>query len=168
MAERVLAMREKALGPAHPDVAISLARLGNLYREKGQYGRAEPLLTRALAIEEKARGPEDAYVGRALNDLGLLYKDRGDYARAAPLYERALALKPDSADVRTDYGNTFFQRQDFARALAEYRKSVALDPAHVNSWRNIVVASLNLNELPSPRKRVGRLAANLAQPAHEL
>ncbi|HEV2861088.1 MAG TPA: tetratricopeptide repeat protein [Pyrinomonadaceae bacterium] len=109
------------------------------------------------------------YFGRALalkaDDFATLVAagnaryDAGDFAAAAPLYERALALRPDSADVRTDYGNTFFQRQDYARALAEYRKSVAVDPTHVNSWRNLAVAAINLNDKAAASEALEKLAA---------
>ena len=48
--QRALAIREKALGPEHPDVANSLNNLAVLYRAQGKYAEAEPLYQRALAI----------------------------------------------------------------------------------------------------------------------
>ena len=80
-------------------------------------------------------------------------------AAAQTFYERALAVKSDSPDVRTDLGNTFFNRKEYARALAEYRKSVAVAPTHVNSWRNIAAAALNLGDKPTAAEAVERLAA---------
>jgi tetratricopeptide (TPR) repeat protein len=53
---RALSIREKGLGPSHPDVAISLDKLVELYRKQGRYADAEPLYKRALAIREKAFG----------------------------------------------------------------------------------------------------------------
>ncbi len=41
--ERALAIREKALGPGHPDVATSLNNLAELYHDQGAYERAAPL-----------------------------------------------------------------------------------------------------------------------------
>jgi tetratricopeptide (TPR) repeat protein len=58
LAQRALAIREKALGPEHPDTAAALNNLVELYRATGAYAKAEPLSQRALAIYEKARGPE--------------------------------------------------------------------------------------------------------------
>ncbi len=55
-AERALAIREKALGPKHPDVAQSLNNLAVLYANLGDYARAEPLYQRALAIGGKTVG----------------------------------------------------------------------------------------------------------------
>jgi Tfp pilus assembly protein PilF len=46
--KRSLAIREKALGPNHPDVATSLNNMGLLYERQGQYAEAEPLYKRAL------------------------------------------------------------------------------------------------------------------------
>ena len=50
--QRALAIREKALGPDHPDVAESLNNLAELYSNQGKYAEAEPLYKRALAIDE--------------------------------------------------------------------------------------------------------------------
>ncbi len=46
---RSLAIREKALGPEHPDVAESLNNLAGLYDNQGRYAEAEPLHERPLA-----------------------------------------------------------------------------------------------------------------------
>ena len=55
---RSLAIREKQLGPDHPDVATSLNNLADLYRSMGRYAEAEPLYRRSLAIREKrSSGP---------------------------------------------------------------------------------------------------------------
>jgi hypothetical protein len=51
-------MNEKALPASHPDIALSLNNLANLYQARGRYAEAEPLHKRALAISEKALGGE--------------------------------------------------------------------------------------------------------------
>jgi tetratricopeptide (TPR) repeat protein len=56
LAEKALAIYEKALGPDHPDVALSLNNLAFLYCYMGDYARAEPLYKRSLAISEKVLG----------------------------------------------------------------------------------------------------------------
>ncbi|HAA26654.1 MAG TPA: kinesin, partial [Cyanobacteria bacterium UBA8553] len=56
LAEQALTIREKVLGPEHPDVATILNNLGGLYREQGNFSKAEPLLQRSLAISEKVLG----------------------------------------------------------------------------------------------------------------
>ena len=84
--QRALAIREKALGSEHPDVAQSLNNLALLYYNQGQYAKAEPLYQRALAIREKALGPEHPDVATSLNNLARLYLAEDQYgkAKAAP------------------------------------------------------------------------------------
>jgi hypothetical protein len=48
--KRALAIREKTLGPDHPDVAISLGNLAALYREMARTKEAEVLEERAARI----------------------------------------------------------------------------------------------------------------------
>ena len=48
--KRALAIREKALGPAHPDVATSLENMAALYRNTGRENEAKELDKRAAAI----------------------------------------------------------------------------------------------------------------------
>jgi hypothetical protein len=48
--KRVLAIREKALGPDHLDVAISLHNLAQLYRATKRINEAEKLEARAKKI----------------------------------------------------------------------------------------------------------------------
>jgi len=116
--ERALALREKALGAMHPDVAESLNNLAELYRAQGAYPKAEPLLVRALDIREKTLGPIHPDVAGSLNGLAELYQAQGAYAKAEPLYVRALdirekALGPMHPDVATSLNNLgeFYQAQ---------------------------------------------------------
>src|SRR5207237_491026 len=63
--QRALEIREKALGPEHPDVATCLNSLAAVYRDRGDrgdYDRAERLFQRALAIREKILSLEDSAI----------------------------------------------------------------------------------------------------------
>lgn len=89
LAQRAPAIREKALGSEHPDIASSLNNLAVLYRATGAYAKAEPLYQRALAIRQKALGPEHPSTAVSLNNLAVLYRATGTYAKAEPLPARA-------------------------------------------------------------------------------
>src|SRR5712691_4105686 len=69
LAQRVLAIREKSLGPDHPNVAQSLNNLALLYKAQGRYTDAEPLYKWALANYERALGHTHPYVAASLNNL---------------------------------------------------------------------------------------------------
>ena len=92
IAERVLAIRQKALGPDHADVGESLNNLALLYANQGRFAEAEPLHERALAIREKALGPDHSDVAQSVNNMALLFANQGRFAEAEPLYKRALAI----------------------------------------------------------------------------
>src|SRR5215475_9211793 len=142
-AERALELREKALGPEHPDVTQSLNNLANLYRDKGDYAKAEPLYQRALTIREKALGPDHPDVAQSLNNLAALYDGLGRYPEAEPLYKRSLAIRekalgPDHPRVALALNNLalFYRKQGrypeaeplYNRSLNIYEK--ALGPEH--------------------------------------
>ena len=134
LAERALAIREKALGAEHLDVAAPLFNLASLYSSKGDYARAEPLYQRALAINEKALGAEHPDVALLLNNLAALYDNKGDYARAAPLHHRALAIRekalgakhPDVAMSLNNLAMLYQITGDYARAEPLYQRALTI------------------------------------------
>jgi hypothetical protein len=90
--ERALVIREKALGPEHPDTAVSLNNIGRMLQDRGDLTGARPLLERALAITEEALGSEHPDTAEKLNNLANLLRDQGSLSGARRLYERALAI----------------------------------------------------------------------------
>src|SRR6266540_4224757 len=85
LVERSLEIRERLLGPDHPDVADSLNNLASIYYNQGDFPKADLLFRRALMIREKALGPSHLDVAQSLSNLIVLYRDTGEYAKAAPL-----------------------------------------------------------------------------------
>jgi len=118
--EKSLAIREKALGAEHPDVAASLNNLAALYDTQGQYGKAEPLYQRALTIVEKALGPEHPHVAASLNNLAALYDAQGQYGKAEPLYERALQILKKA--LPSDHPNLAQLMENYSALLAKLNR----------------------------------------------
>ena len=101
---RAVAARERALGSGHPDVAISLHKLGNVCQALGRDAEAEPIYRRMIAIREQALGPEHPLVAEALGCLGLFLRSAGRGAEAEAIIARALAsyertIGPDHPDL---------------------------------------------------------------------
>jgi CHAT domain-containing protein/tetratricopeptide (TPR) repeat protein len=134
LAQQLLAIKEKALGPDHPDVAWVLAGLANLYDYQGRYGEAELLYKRALAIFEKALGPDDLNVARTLNNLAALYYHQARYVEAEPLYKRSLAivekkLGPDDPEFARTLNNLsalYKEQGRYAEAEPLSKRSLAI------------------------------------------
>ncbi|MGD1808497.1 CHAT domain-containing protein [Dapis sp. BLCC M126] len=90
-----LAIKEKTLGTDHPDVADSLYKLAEVYRDRGKSSEAEPLYQLALAIYEKVYGTNDIPIPFArIRNLAYLYRRQKKYNDNAVelLYQRALAI----------------------------------------------------------------------------
>ncbi|MBI1762730.1 MAG: tetratricopeptide repeat protein [Acidobacteria bacterium] len=135
LAERALAVCEKALGAEHPTTATSLKNLAELYDDKGDYAKAEPLYQRALAIREKTLGPEHPATATVLNNLALLYcHDKGNYAQAEPYYQRALAIYEKTLGPEHPYTSTalnnlaelYRSKGDYAKAEPLYQRALAI------------------------------------------
>ncbi|CAN0553959.1 unnamed protein product, partial [Ectocarpus sp. 12 AP-2014] len=70
--ERSEGIREKALGPEHPDVASSLNSRAGLLKAQGKYEEAEPLCLRSLTIRENVYGPDHPAFATGLNSWAAL------------------------------------------------------------------------------------------------
>ena len=81
--------------------ASLLNNLGEVYREKQDYLRAEDFLSRALELSERIRGPESYYVATAVQNLGIVARERKDYATAEAYYQRALSHPGAARSVRS-------------------------------------------------------------------
>ncbi|WP_165360813.1 FxSxx-COOH system tetratricopeptide repeat protein, partial [Candidatus Chloroploca sp. Khr17] len=133
-AERALDIRERVLGPEHPNTALSLNNLAGLLDAQGNYDAARPLYERALALSERVLGPEHPQTAGSLNNLAGLHYAQGNYDAARPLYERALALServlgPEHPQTATSLNNLAGLHQaqgnyDAARPL--YERALAL------------------------------------------
>ncbi len=125
---RALAIQEKALGLEHPDTAISLNNLAELYGTMGDYAKAEPIHRRALAICEKALGPEHPYTARSLENLAFLKIDLGKADGALEFGVRAQKAQ------ETQLGNILSftseqQRLEFQKTTNPFTLSATLGSA---------------------------------------
>jgi CHAT domain-containing protein/Tfp pilus assembly protein PilF len=151
LAERALDIREKALGPMHPDVAQSLNNLAALYRAQGAYPKAEPLLVRALDIHEKALGPMHRDVAESLNNLAMLHRAQGTYAKAEPLCVRALNIRekalgpmhPDVADSLHNLATLYWDQGAYPKAEPLYVRALDIREKALGPMHRDVAKSLN-------------------------
>jgi tetratricopeptide (TPR) repeat protein len=129
-----LAMREKTLGPEHPQTATSLNNLASLLRAQGDFMGSRLLHERALVIREKTLGPEHPLTAYSLNNLASLFQSQGDLPGARPLIERALLIRektlgpehPDTATSLNDLASLLQDQGDFAGARPLYERALAI------------------------------------------
>jgi CHAT domain-containing protein len=146
LARRAVEIRERILGPDHPDVAAALNVLAVNFWIKGEYAQAEPIYQRILSVFERTLGPENPRIAITLNNLAAFYWEKGDYVKAEPLAQRALAimertLGPEHLSVAMVVNTLaiiYSSRGDypkagplFERALEIWEKALGLEHPHV-------------------------------------
>ena len=87
--KRALAIREKALGPSHPDTVAILGVLGPVYRALGRAEEAELLEKRARQTPN--RSDEYASDDVRLRNEAAAHAAQGKHAEAAQLYQSAIS-----------------------------------------------------------------------------
>jgi tetratricopeptide (TPR) repeat protein len=105
-------VRTAALGPGHPETALSHHNLGRMYLDEGQVELALPQLRRALEIFEPI-GVRHPVTARILHNLGKAEELRGQLPAALEDQRRALEIqRPLLGD---DHPDTLRTRQAIAR-----------------------------------------------------
>ncbi|MBP1468983.1 tetratricopeptide repeat protein, partial [Candidatus Chloroploca sp. M-50] len=161
--ERALAIRERVLGPEHPDTATSLNNLAGLYGAQGNYDAARPLYERALDIRERVLGPEHPATARSLNDLAINYCYQGDLATSERLMHRALQIR--ETRLGPDHPNTQGSRQSLA-VIQQQRGRLATpqpsDPREALAPLLVAIAAVATGD-NAPRQEVTEALADLEQ-----
>jgi tetratricopeptide (TPR) repeat protein len=115
--ENALALRQRALGPDHPETAIALAAVGSVLYKQRKFAEAEAHARRALAAWEKAVGPEHPYLGDGLKRLGNIAWRQGRYDKALAHHRRAYAI--DRAARGAEHPSTASRLMGIANVLGE-------------------------------------------------
>ena len=154
-----LAIRERHLGPEHPDTGTTVHNLAILQRDIGNFVEAEQLYRRALTIRERHLGPEHSYTANTYSNLANLYLAQRRYREAEPLYRRALTIRehhfdphhPDSDDQLHTLANCCVTQGRYKEAELLYQRILAireqrLGPLHyrtANILNNLAVLYLS-------------------------
>jgi CHAT domain-containing protein/Tfp pilus assembly protein PilF len=160
LAERILEIRERVLGPRHADVAAAIDNLAVFYYYNRDLAKAELLYRRALSIRRTALGEEHPDVALSLYSLALIYRDQGDYAKAEPLYEQALAilektLRPEHllvARMLNNLANLYSDRGNYAKSESMHQRVLAIWEKALGSQDRVVAIALNNLALLYSRK----------------
>ena len=92
----------------------------------------------------------------------LLANQRGDntlLGEARKFYETALALKPDDAQVRTNFGRTYFYNKpsDAGRAISEFRRALQSDPGEELAVQSLAAALIETGGFEEAGRRLDEL-----------
>lgn len=145
---RSLAIREKALGPLHRDVADTLQELGSLYANQGRHADADPLYRRAWAIWAQMPAAERLDVALSLDDWTLLRRIRlrdGDDALRLALANRESKLgaeHPEMAKSLSTVAMMYQSEGSYSYAEPLYQRALAIWEKRLGSETLAVAKSL--------------------------
>ena len=136
--ERALNIRKQMLGARHPEVAVSLNNLAELYRTQGRVNDAQPLFEHALAIREETLGKDHPDVAQSLNNLALIYEQLRQYKLAETLYTRARAMvetglgheHPDLANILNNLAGLYYTQERYTEAEPLFKRAQAIWESH--------------------------------------
>lgn len=89
VARESLAIRRKLLGNEHPEVAVSLQSLGNVFLRQRMFSEAEKFYRESLELRRKLLGEAHPLVGQSLSSLVALLKQQGRLDEAITVYRKA-------------------------------------------------------------------------------
>ncbi len=87
LARRALELRRRELGAEHEDVAATLAVIGNVLGERGDFDGAVEHYREALRILEERVAPDHPMIARTINNLAGVYTRQANYGDALPMLE---------------------------------------------------------------------------------
>lgn len=98
-------------------------------------------------------------LGNIYFDIGFYEKANQPLEKAREFYQKALEQKPNDADVRTDFGLTYFliDPPDFDKSIAEFQKALQTNPKHEKTLQVMAQVFIKQNKAAEAEKFVARL-----------
>lgn len=118
-----------------PTQAEILLQLGILYWRRGDFDRAEQVLTKAREVSEgghNIRFLAQCFIGLALVKTSL---EKTDAAIAA--YEQAVILVPENFHLRKNMGCLYLKHNKFEQALDAFKKALTINPDDSVAWSGL-------------------------------
>jgi tetratricopeptide (TPR) repeat protein len=102
--ERVFAIRERTLGPDHPEVGAALSRLATARHEEHRFEDALSLYQRAVEVQEREHDSDGLALAQTLHNFAALCITLERFPQAQLLCERSIQIQrsgehPDDAGV---------------------------------------------------------------------
>jgi tetratricopeptide (TPR) repeat protein len=118
-------------------------RLGNVYREMGDYQNAADCFKQTLQL--------DPGMGAAHEQLGQVLYRQGKIEDAVAHYTEALRLSPDDFNAHHNLGAALAVQGKMAEAAAQFAEAVRINPDSVNAHHSLARALTALGRLDDAR-----------------
>ena len=112
----------------NPRAAHAYYNRGNVYHNKGEFGRAITDYTKAIELNPN--------LTEAYNNRGNAYIDKSDSERAIADYNKAIQLDTNCAMAYYNRGNVYIDKGDVDCAIVDYTKAIGLNPDYTEAYYN--------------------------------
>ena len=140
------------------NLGVSLYRYASMKQDNDLLAESIRILTRANSLDAKDFDVLVA-LGNAHFDVAFYKKDAAEFQAARDLYTKALEQKPGDADIRTDFGLTYFLQEPpaYDKAVAELQQVVAANPKHDRAMQFLVQTYVKQGKLPEAEKTLAKI-----------
>ena len=146
-AERAVAAAERAVA-LNGHLAVSRAKLGEMYRRTSRPDEAIKELERALDL--------DPLNAEARLSLAGVFRSRNENTQADELLVEAVRLRPDYWKVYSNLGVHYERTGRYEQAAEAFRQAVDLAPDNELLRRNLALAYFKLGRIPEARAQLQR------------
>ncbi len=123
--QKALLILEEQLSPNHPDLAVIMTNLGNVYFELQRPELSERYHQQALNIRKNAFHADDPAIAQSTYNLAVLYESQHKYEQAATFYQQAISLWSASVGPTHPYvGNALSNLSGIYRTQGKHNKAI--------------------------------------------
>jgi len=156
--QQAMEIRQRILGPEHPDTLRSVSFLANVMEAEGDYAEAEKLDRETLDEQRRVLGAEHPDTLASMNNLANVLEPEGHYAEAEKLYRETLDIRhrvlgpehPDTLVLMNELARNQTDEGHYAEAEKSFRETLdvqrrVLGPEHLDtlaSTNNLAVVLL--------------------------
>ena len=90
--ERALKIRQAELGPAHPQIALVMNNLANIFWARAEWDEGLRRHAEALAMRAQLLGEEHPACASSHNNIGLIEHDKGEYEAAITSFQKSVDI----------------------------------------------------------------------------
>ncbi len=121
---KALLILEEQLSPNHPDLAVVMTNLGNVYFESQRPELSEKYHQQALKIRVKSFNADDPAIAQSTYNLAVLYESQHKYEKAVIFYQQAISSWSKSMDPMHPYvGNALSHLSVVYNKQGKHKKS---------------------------------------------
>lgn len=102
--------------------------IGDCYKEKGEYEKAEQEYNLALEAAKTDEKLGKDMTAKAMAGIGDIYLKKGDFEKAQSFFQKSIALLPENEILAYNVGEIYFSNQKLEEAIQYFGVAIQIKP----------------------------------------